>query len=121
MTARSIDDYLAGVPAESRAALEKLRATIRAAVPDADETISYRIPTFKYHGPRVGFAAFKEHCSFFVMSPAVMDAHKEDLETYDRSKGTIRFPADKPLPAALVNKLIEARIKENEARIARGR
>jgi uncharacterized protein YdhG (YjbR/CyaY superfamily) len=117
MTAKtSIDDYLAAVPEDARAALEKLRGTIRAAAPNATETISYQVPTFKHHGPLVGFAAFKKHCSFFVMSTSVMETHGEELKAYDTSRGTIRFPADKPLPAALVKKLVKARIKENEAR-----
>jgi uncharacterized protein YdhG (YjbR/CyaY superfamily) len=111
-----VDDYLAAVPGEARATLEKLRKTIQAAAPKATDTISYQIPTFKYHGPLVAFAAFPNHCSFFVMSPSVMEAHKDELKSYDTSKGTIRFPASKPLPAALVRKLIKARIEENEAR-----
>lgn len=114
--AKDIDDYLTAVPEKSRATLEKLRKTIKAAAPKATEAISYRIPTFKYHGPLVAFAAFPNHCGFYVMSPAVMEAHKEELEAYETSKGTIRFPAGKPLPAALVKKLVKARIAENEAR-----
>jgi uncharacterized protein YdhG (YjbR/CyaY superfamily) len=115
----SIDDYLAKVPEDARAVLEKLRATIKTVAPDAAETISYQVPTFKHHGSLVGFAAFKEHCSFFLMSTSAMEAHAEELEAYDTSKGTIRFPVDKPLPATLVKKLVKARIKENEARSSR--
>jgi uncharacterized protein YdhG (YjbR/CyaY superfamily) len=111
-----VDDYLATVPEGARATLEKLRKTIRGVVPGASEVISYRIPTFKHRGrPLVAFAAFPNHCSFFVMSPAVMEAHREDLKGYDTSTGTIRFAAGKPLPAALVRKLVKARIAENEA------
>lgn len=117
-SARDVDEYLAAVPEEARATLEKLRKTIKAAAPKATETISYQIPTFKYQGPLVAFAAFPNHCSFFPMSPSVMEAHREELEPYDNSKGTIRFPAGKPLPAALVKKLVKARIDENEARAA---
>lgn len=98
------------------AALEKLRKTIKAAAPKATESISYRIPTFKYQGPLVAFAAFPNHCSFYPLSPSVLEAHRDELEAYDTSKGTIRFPATKPLPAALVKKLVKARIEENEAR-----
>lgn len=116
MTAKEVDDYLAAVPDEERAALEKLRKVIRDIVPDATETISYQIPTFKHEGALVGFAAFKNHCSFFVMSTRAMEAHKKDLEQYETSKGTIRFTVDEPLPAPLVKKLVKARIKENEAR-----
>lgn len=113
--AKDVDQYLAGVPKEARATLEKLRKTIKAAAPMASEGISYQMPMYKHHGMVVGFAAFKDHCSIFPGS-AVMDAHKEELSRYDTSKGTIRFPVNKPLPAALVKKLVKARIRENEAR-----
>lgn len=112
----SVDEYLEGVPEEARAALERLRKVIKAAAPKATETVSYQIPTFKYHGMLVGFAAFKNHLSFFVMSPSLMDAHRDELKGYDTAKATIRFQADKPLPTALVKKLVKARIEENEAR-----
>lgn len=115
---KDIDDYLATVSKESRAALEKLRKTIRSAALKATEGISYQVPTYKFLGPLVSFGAAKNHCSFYVMSPATMEAHKDELESYDTSKGTIRFPPDKPLPAALVSKLVRARIAENEARKA---
>jgi uncharacterized protein YdhG (YjbR/CyaY superfamily) len=113
--AKTVDEYLAGLPKEARATLAKLRKTIKAAAPMASEVISYQMPMYKHHGMVVGFAAFKDHCSIFPGS-GVMDAHKEELSRYDTSKGTIRFPADKPLPVALVKKLVKARIKENEAR-----
>jgi len=115
----SVEEYLAALQGEARAALERLRKTIRTAAPQATETISYQIPTFRHHGALVAFAAFKNHCSFFPMSTKVMDAHRDELKPYDTSKGTIRFPADKPLPAALIKKLVKARIDENEARHAR--
>ena len=116
--ARDVDEYLAGVPKEARATLEKLRKTIKAVAPMASEVISYQMPMYKHHGMVVGFAAFKDHCSIFPGS-AVMDAYKKELKHYDTSKGTIRFPANKPLPAALVKKLVKARIAENEARANR--
>ena len=81
----------------------------------ASEGIGYQMPMYKQQGMLIGFAAFKDHCSIFPGS-AVMDAHKEELKRYDTSKGTIRFPSNKPLPAALVKKLVKARIEENEAR-----
>ena len=114
--AKSVDDYLASVPADARAALLKLRKTIRAAAPKATEEISYQVPTFKHHGGLVAYAAFPDHCSFFVMSTEVMRAHAAELENYPVGKGSIRFPADKPLPATLVKKLVKARIAENEGR-----
>lgn len=114
--ARDVDEYLAAVPEKQRATLEKLRNTIKSAAPKATEAISYRIPTFKHRGHLVGFAAFKNHCSFFVMRPSVIKAHKDELKTYETAPGTIRFPVDKPLPLALVRKLVKARIEENGSR-----
>jgi len=112
---KDVDEYLAGVPEPARSTLQKVRAAIRAAAPpEATEAISYRIPTFQYKGGLVGFAAFENHCSFFPMSSSVVDAFKDELKGYQTSKGTIRFPVDKPLPAALVKKLVKARIAENE-------
>jgi uncharacterized protein YdhG (YjbR/CyaY superfamily) len=116
--AKDVDEYLASVPKEARTTLEKLRQTIKAAAPMASEVISYQMPMYKHHGMVVGFAAFKNHCSIFP-GAAVMDAYKEELKQYDTSKGTIRFPANKPLPATLVRKLVRARLKENEARAER--
>jgi uncharacterized protein YdhG (YjbR/CyaY superfamily) len=116
--AKDVDEYLARVPKEARVTLEKLRQTIKAAAPMASEVISYQMPMYKHYGMVIGFAAFKNHCSIFP-GAAVMDAHREELERYDTSKGTIRFPASKPLPAALVRKLVKARIAENEARAKR--
>ena len=115
-----VDEYFAGVPKEARVVLEKLRQTIKAAAPMASEVISYQMPMYKHHGMVIGFAAFKDHCSIFPGS-AVMDAHKEELKRYSTSKGTIRFPVNKPLPAALVKKLVKMRIRENEVRAAKRR
>src|SRR5712664_310415 len=112
---KSTDEYLAGVPEPARSTLNKVRAAIRSAVPpEATEAISYRIPTFKYKGSLLGFAAFSNHCSFFPMSASVIEAFKNELKAFDTSKGTIRFPVDKPLSAALVKKLVKARIAQNE-------
>ena len=111
----TVDDYLATVPEDARAALQRLRETIRSAAPAAAEGISYGVPTFKHHGSLVSFGAAKNHCAFYVRSPGVMDAHADELEGYDTSKGTLRFTPDKPLPSALVKKLVKARMKENES------
>lgn len=111
-----VEKYLAALPGETRATLEKLRKTIKSAAPKADEVISYRVPTFKYRGrPLVAYAAFKDHCSFLVMSSTVLKAHKDDVKGYHTATGTIRFPIRGSLPAALVKKLVKARIAENEA------
>jgi uncharacterized protein YdhG (YjbR/CyaY superfamily) len=113
----SVEDYLAALPEESRAALMKLRKTIRSAAPEATETISYQMPAFKDHGRSlVAYAAFKDHCSFFPMSMKVIEAHWEELKPYHAGKGTIPFDVDRLLPAALVKKVVKARIEENAER-----
>lgn len=110
----AVDEYLARVPAGARATLEKLRRDIKAVIPTAAEVISYQVPAFKQGGKLVvSFGASKAHCSFYVMSPEVMRAHASELEDYDTSKGTVRFPPDEPLPATLVRKLVRARVAEN--------
>jgi uncharacterized protein YdhG (YjbR/CyaY superfamily) len=115
-SAKNVDEYLAAVPEEERAVLEKLRRTIRAAAPMAEEVISYQIPTFKYHGPLVFFAAFRNHCSFYVVSKPIMETFSSELRPYDTSGTTIHFSAKNPLPASLVKKIVKARIEENEAK-----
>ena len=111
-----VDTFLAGLAPEVRAALEDLRRTIAKAAPDAVEAISYGVPAFKYRGrPLVSFGAGKNHCSFYVQSPAVMDAHRDELAQFDTAKETIRFAPDKPLPAGLVTKLVQARLAETDA------
>jgi uncharacterized protein YdhG (YjbR/CyaY superfamily) len=116
LSSPEVDAFLADRPQEMRAALENLRRTIAAAAPDAVEGISYGVPAFKYRGrPLVSFGGGKNHCSFYVQSPAVMDAHRDELAGYETAKGTIRFAADEPLPADLVGKLVEARIAEIDA------
>jgi uncharacterized protein YdhG (YjbR/CyaY superfamily) len=118
----TVDDFLASQPDDVRAALEDLRRAIRAAVPEVTEAISYGVPSFRYRGRSlVSFGAAKDHCSFYVMSPAVMEAHRDELAPYDTAKGTVHFPANRPLPDALVEKLVRARIEENEAMAARRR
>lgn len=113
----SIDEYLSGVPEDARGALVQLRKRIKQAAPDATETISYQMPTFKYHGrASVGFAAFKNHCSLFPYSAKVMELCEEELNSYETSKGTIRFQINRPLPAALVKKIVKMRIEEIDAR-----
>lgn len=111
-----IDAVLAAQPDDVRDALEQLRATIRAAAPDAVEAIAYGVPAFRYRGrPLVSFGAAKRHCAFYVQSPAVMEAYAELLRGYDTSKGTVRFTPAAPLPADLVTGLVRARIAETEA------
>jgi uncharacterized protein YdhG (YjbR/CyaY superfamily) len=108
---KSIDDYLARVRLEQRAALERLRKTIRAAARDAEESFSYGLPAFRLNGkPLVAFSASSKHCSFFPMDSTTVAAHKELLKGFDTSKGTVRFTSDQPLPAAVVRKMVQARI-----------
>jgi uncharacterized protein YdhG (YjbR/CyaY superfamily) len=111
-----IDAFLAPLPEEVKGALEALRRTIASAAPEAAETINYGVPAFKYRGrPLVSFALAKNHCSFYVQSPAVMDAHRDELASYDTSKGTVHFTPAAPLPDALVRKLVRARMAETDA------
>ena len=115
-----VDAYLAKVPEPARATLEKVRATIRSVVPaETTEGLSYGMPTFRYKGALVAYAAFKDHCSFFPCQASLIDQMKDELKNYRTSKGTLQFPLDKPLPAALVKKMVKARIAENERRAER--
>ncbi len=110
---QTIDEYLDLWPGDKRAALEKLRRAIRAAAPGAEEAISYGIPAFRLGGKLlVAFGAAANHCAFYPGSHPV-GAHERELARYDTSKGTIRFPADSPLPATLVRKLVKTRIAEH--------
>lgn len=112
---QTIDEYLSRLDPDQRAALEGLRQIIRAVAPEAEERISYQIPAFRLAGKGlVGFGATARHCALYLMSSTVVEAHQEELEGYDTSKGTIRFQPDKPLPADLVRMLVRARIAENE-------
>lgn len=111
---KTIDEYLAPLSDDKRAALEKLREAIKAAAPKAEECISYRLPAFRLNGKMlVAFGATANHCAFYPMSGSTVEAYKDELKDCDTSKGTIRFQANKPLPAALVRKLVKARIAEN--------
>jgi uncharacterized protein YdhG (YjbR/CyaY superfamily) len=113
---KNVDEYLAGVPEPARGTLKKMRAAIRSAVPaEAAETISYRIPAFKYKGVLVWFAAFSDHCSLFPTA-SVIEAFKNELKGFSTSKGTIHFPIDKPLPTTLIKKLVKARVAQNESK-----
>jgi uncharacterized protein YdhG (YjbR/CyaY superfamily) len=115
---KTIDEYLDVLTPDKRAALEKLRKIIRAAAPKAEECISYQIAAFRQNGMLVGFGATGNHCAFFPFNSTTVTAYKEDLKGYDSSKGTIRFQPEKPLPAALVRKLVRARLAENLERRA---
>ena len=108
----NVDEYLAGVPEPARSTLNKIRATIRSVVPpETTEAISYGMPTFQYKGGLMGYAAFANHCSIFPTA-AVIEQFKKELKGFATSKGTIQFPTNKPLPAALVKKLVKARLAQ---------
>ena len=113
ITPKTIDEYLARLSADKRAALEKLRKAIHSVAPDIEECISYSLPAFRLKGKLVaGFGASANHCAYYPMSGSIVAAHKDDLAKFDTSKGTIRFQPGKPLPIAVVRKLVKARIAE---------
>ena len=114
---KTVDAYLATIPEPARSTLEKVRAVIRASLPrEATETISYRIPMFKYNGMLIGFAAFKNHCSLFPANMDVFKAFKKELAPFHTSKGTLQFPLDKPFPTALLKKIVKMRVAQNQAK-----
>ena len=111
---KTVEEYLAGVPEPARSTLQHVRSVIKSVVPmETTELISYRIPMFKFNGMLVGYAAFKNHCSLFPTGSGVLDQFAKELTGYRTSKGTIQFPPDKPLPDALLKKIVRARVKEN--------
>jgi uncharacterized protein YdhG (YjbR/CyaY superfamily) len=113
---KTVDEYLAGVPEPARSTLNKVRAVIRSEVPpETTETISYGIPAFKNKKILVWFAAFSRHCSLFPTA-AVIEEHKNELKGYPTSKGTIQFPTHKPLPTALIKKIVRARVAQSESK-----
>jgi uncharacterized protein YdhG (YjbR/CyaY superfamily) len=110
--AENIDEYIAGFPTDIQKRLEEMRATIRKAAPEAEEAISYAIPTFKLNGNLVHFAAFKNHIGFYP-APKGIEAFKKELSAYEGGKGTVQFPYDEPLPIALITKIVKFRVKDN--------
>ncbi len=113
---RSVDEYLASIPEPARGTLGKIRAAIRsAALPEAVETISYRMPAIRYKGVLVWYAAFAGHCSLFPTA-SIVEAFKHELGDFQVSKGTIQFTADRPLPTGLVKRLVKARVAQIEGK-----
>lgn len=115
----TIDEYLAGFPAEVQRALQEVRNTIKAAVPEATQTINYSIPTFTLHGNLVHFAAFKHHLGFYP-TPSGIEHFKEQLSAYEGAKGSVKFPLDQPLPLDLIREIVLFRAKENRSRAGAG-
>ena len=110
---KTVDEYLARVPEPARGTLNKIRAAIKAAAPkDATETISYGIPAFRHKEVLIWFAAFADHCSLFPITGAIRRRLAADLKGYETSKGPVRLPHAKPIPAGLVRKLVKARVAE---------
>lgn len=113
----TIDEYIAGFPPDVQAILQKIRATIRKAAPQAIETISYQLPTFTLHGNLVHFAAFKNHIGFYP-TPSGIEKFQKELAGYKSAKGSVQFPLDKPIPYGLISKIVKFRVKENLAKAA---
>jgi uncharacterized protein YdhG (YjbR/CyaY superfamily) len=108
----TIDEYIAGYPADVQKILQKVRATIRKAAPGAEEAIKYRMPTFVLNGNLVHFAAFKSHIGFYP-APAGIEEFKEELAAYPGAKGSIQFPLDRPIPYNLISRIVKFRVKQN--------
>ena len=109
---KTIDQYIAGFPPDVRRTLKQIRSTIRKAAPAAEEAIAYQMPTFRQHGNLVHFAAFKNHIGFYP-APRAIEEFKKELAAYEGSKGTVRFPLDKPLPLGLIGRMVKFRVKKN--------
>lgn len=112
----SVDEYLEALPQMTHTLLQELRTAILSSAPEAEEKISYRIPTYRYHGPLVHFAAQKSYCSLIVVGKDTLEKFKDELADFEISGTTIHFTPEKPLPAELVKAIIRARVKENDAR-----
>ena len=118
---KNIDDYIAGFPPEVRVILERIRATIRKAAPDAEEAIKYRLPTFVQGGNLVHFGAFKRHIGFYA-TPGGNKKFRKELSAYEGAKGSVQFPLDEPIPYGLVSRMVKFRVKENlERSVRKGR
>ena len=111
---KNVDEYIARAPKEVRGKLVELRAAIREAAPTAVESISYGIPYYDYKGRLAWFGLAKTHIGLYIRPP-IVEEHKSELEGYETTKSTVRFPLDKRLPIALIKKLVKARMKKNEA------
>ena len=115
---RSVDAYIAAQKEDKQPVLEHIRQVIRRIVPQAEETISYQIPMYKYHGMLVGFAAHTNHCSFTTANATTLEMFREALNGYKFSPSTVQFSPEKPLPDELLERIIRQRVAENESRAA---
>lgn len=114
---QTIDEFIAGYPKDVQEILEKIRAIIRSAAPGAEETIKYGIPTFTLKGNLVHFSAYQKHIGFYP-TPSGIEKFKEELSPYMRSKGTVQFPLDRPIPYDLIHQMVMVRVRENLERAA---
>ena len=118
----SVDDYIAGFPDDVQRILRKIRDTVRAAAPDADESVTYKIPTFKLNGrPLFYFAAFKAHIGLYPMTAPVKAKFRKELSEYEQSKGTVRLPLDGPIPYGLIGRIVKFKVEENAQAARKGR
>ncbi len=114
---RTIDQYIAGFPPDVQAILQKIRATVRKAAPDAQETIKYRMPTFTLNGNLIHFAAFQHHIGLYP-TPTGIEEFKQELSKYEGGKGSVQFPLDKPIPYDLISRIVKFRVKEMQGKAA---
>jgi uncharacterized protein YdhG (YjbR/CyaY superfamily) len=112
---KTIDEYIAGFPPDVQDILQKIRLSIHQAAPDAQEAISYQMPTFKLNGNLVHFAAFKKHIGFYPV-PSGIEAFKDELSAYHQGKGSVQFPLDQPIPYDLIRRIVQFRVQENLAK-----
>ncbi|MBA2306052.1 MAG: DUF1801 domain-containing protein [Acidobacteria bacterium] len=109
---RNIDEYIAAFPDDVQEVLEKIRLRIRKAAPDAEETVRYGLPTFRLEGNLVHFGAWREHVGFYP-TPTGIEKFEKELSVYERAKGSVKFPLARPVPLALISRIVKFRVKEN--------
>jgi uncharacterized protein YdhG (YjbR/CyaY superfamily) len=114
---KNIDEYIGGFPRHVQAVLRELRNVIKAAAPEAEEAIKYRIPTFVLSGNLVHFAAFQRHIGFYP-TPSGIEAFRHELSAYESAKGSVQFPLDRPVPFSLITKIVKFRVKETRTKLA---
>ena len=113
----TVDSYIAGFPKKTQELLQQIRATIKKAAPSAEETISYQMPAYKYAGMLVFFAGYEKHIGFYP-TPSGIESFKKELAVFKSAKGSVQFPLNKPLPLALITKIVKFRLKENETKMS---
>lgn len=112
VVAKDVDEYISGFPKDIQQLLKELRTTVKKAAPGAEEYIGYQMPAYKYHGPLVYFGGYNKHIGFYPTASGI-ESFKKELSVYKSSRGAVQFPLDKPLPLALIKKIVQFRMKEN--------